>query len=212
MRNSQAKLIVAKISYDLQLTHIGSCLTMTDIIGDIYVKKKIDDHFILDAGHAFLGYCAVREVLGTGDALNMYKHHGTHPDRCEACGIEVSTGSLGLGATIGLGMAIAEPDKSTYIATTDGALQEGAWYEVLNYAEENHIRNLHVYICANGYGGYRNIDSSDLFARLHMGYPLVDIRVYSMHMEDYPPFTGLDAHYLKLDKAGYETLTQAITA
>jgi thiamine pyrophosphate-dependent acetolactate synthase large subunit-like protein len=185
---------------------------MVDLIYDIYIQKKLDDHFVLDAGHAFLGYCAVREVLGTGDALTMFKHHGTHPDRCLECGIEVSTGSLGLGATIGLGMALAEPDKDTYIATTDGALAEGSWYEVLNYVEENHIRNLKIYVNSNSYGGYRNIDSDLLFNRLRVGYPSIDLRFYTTYVEDFKPLKGIGAHYQKLTKVDYEELVQFISA
>lgn len=211
MRYAKAKLIVAKISYDLQLTHVGSCLTMVDIISDIFLRKKVDDHFILDAGHAFLAFCAVREVYGTGNALEMFKHHGTHPDRCKECGIEVSTGSLGLGGAIGLGMALAEPNNGTYIASTDGALAEGSWYEVLNYAEENHVRNLHVYFNCNGYGGYRNIDTDWLSARLRVGYPMVDVKFYTTHVEDFK-LKGIEAHYQKLSKADYEEIVQAIGA
>ena len=206
MRNSQAKLLVAKISYELQTSHIGSSLAMVDVISDIYATKDAKDHFVLDGGHAFLGYCAVREVLGTGNALQMYQHHGTHPDRCEECGIEVSSGSLGLAASVGLGMALAEPDKHTFVATTDGSLAEGIWWEVLNYANEKGLRNFHVFVSANGYGGYRKIKA----LKVNKIWPFIDIRIYQSNMNDYPPFTGLDAHYEKIDEEGYKQLTHAI--
>ena len=88
-------------------SHIGSCLSVIDIIDTIYNIKSKNDKFILSNGHAAASYYVILEKYKylTDIDLNSL---GVHPDRNIKIDICTSTGSLGQGLPIALGMALAK--------------------------------------------------------------------------------------------------------
>jgi transketolase len=184
---------ILEISFKYKLSHLGSCLTAVDIIDEIYSKKKPDEPFILSCGHAGLALYVVIEKYEGVNAEEIFKHHGVHPDKCDKCHIYCSTGSLGQGLPIALGMALADRNKNVYCLISDGECAEGSIAEALRIKKEYGVDNLKVYCNYNGWGAYRKIDNLEL--------PGVDIRATFPKLEC---LRGLDAHYHVLTKEEYE--------
>jgi len=142
--------------------HPGGSLSVIDILTVLYWKflkhdpKKPDwdgrDRLILSKGHACPALYAVMAKRGYfphEELLTLRKLDSPlqgHPDRLRLPGIEFSTGSLGQGLSVGLGMAIAaKMDKKnwkTYVILGDGELQEGQNWEAYMAAPKFKLDNL----------------------------------------------------------------------
>ncbi len=152
------------LSYKNKLSHIGSCLSAVDLIDAIYSFKKPEDKFILSAGHAGLALYCVLEKHGLGNAEGLLKECGVHPERGGP--IDCSTGSLGQGLPIALGMAIADRSKHIYCLISDGEMAEGSIWEALRIAVEQKVRNLKIIVNANGWAAYDRVELSPLIERI----------------------------------------------
>lgn len=201
IKNKALKQRIIDISYRHKLSHIGSCLTAVDIIEEIYNIKKPDEKFINDAAHNSLALYVVIEYNGGRNAEDIFKHHGVHCDRCTECGLDCSGGSLGQGGAIGLGMALADRTKDLWCLTTDGALQEGIWWETLRIAKEQNVTNFKVIANCNGFGAYKAINTDELEKRIQAFGFSVDIRRTD---SDLPFAKGLKAHYHTMNEEEYE--------
>ena len=110
------------------------------------------DRFILSKGHAAPVLYAVFAEAGytPADSLNTLRGLGSiyqgHPDRRYIPALEASTGSLGVGLSLGLGMAeAARLDKSptrVYVVLGDGEIQEGQIWEAAMYGGFHKIDNI----------------------------------------------------------------------
>jgi len=110
------------------------------------------DRFILSKGHAAPVYYSVLAQAGytPADQLNTLRRLGSiyqgHPDVRFIPAIEASTGSLGQGLSIGLGMALAKKlDNSpsrTYVVLGDGEIQEGQVWEAAMFASFHKVDNI----------------------------------------------------------------------
>lgn len=195
---------IIEISYKHKLSHIGSCLTSVNLIDNVYSVKKKEDIFILSNGHAGLALYVVLEKYGFGNAEDMWKKHGTHPNRDPEKGIIASSGSLGHGIGIAVGMALADRRRTVYVLLSDGECAEGSVWEALRIASEYRLENLRVTVNANGYGAYGKIDSEWLDSRLQYFYPSLLVRT---NLYSYPDFLqGIPAHYVLLDDDKYKEL------
>jgi transketolase len=193
-----------EISYNNKLTHLSSVLTSVGIIDKLYMAKKPEDRFVLSAGHAFLAQAVVMEKEEGIDAEMLAKRHGTHPNRDVEHNLWVSTGSLGQGLPIAVGMAIARPDIDIYVLVSDGEMAEGSCWEALRVAGELRLENLKVIINANGFSALGKLEPELLSARVQLFYPCL---VVNTDLFDYPEWLqGTDAHYLVLTKEQYEEL------
>ena len=125
--------------------HFGGSLSVADIISVLYFgRMRYDpknpsmfgrDRLIMSKGHAAPAQYAALAIAGFFEKheLSSLKKLGSrlqgHPDRKLVPGIEASTGSLGQGLSIGVGMALGtrirgEPGR-VYVVLGDGELQEG---------------------------------------------------------------------------------------
>ena len=136
--------------------------SIIDILTVLYWKflkhdpKKPDwegrDRFILSKGHACPALYAVmahRGYFPKADLMNLRKLGSPlqgHPDRLRLPGIEFSTGSLGQGLSVGVGMACAakldKKDWKTVVILGDGELQEGQCWEAFMSAPKFKLDNL----------------------------------------------------------------------
>lgn len=146
--------------------HVGGPLSMVEIGLALYFKMlNVDpknpewperDRFILSKGHscialysilAMRGYFPIEEVYSF-DAINS-RMQG-HPDMTKTPGIDMSTGSLGTGASPGLGMALAARrlGKSfhTWALLGDGEIQEGQVWEMAWVASQYKVDNYTVIV------------------------------------------------------------------
>ena len=190
------------LSYKHGLTHLSSVLTSVNIIDRIHLIKGKDEPFILDNGHAFLALAVVLEKEYGKDAEALVLKHGTHQNRDLEDGIWCSTGSLGQGLPIAVGMALANRNRNVYCVTSDGAMAEGSNWEALRIANEQKLENLRITVIGNGYSAYGKTDVDWLDLRMQEHYPALVVKV---DMFKYPDFLqGLEGHYHKLTKEEYE--------
>ncbi len=129
--------------------HVGGSMSAMDIMTILYHKyMRVDpkdpakpdrDRFILSKGHVGVGYAPLLADLGYFDKelLREYNHTGSplgmHLDSNKVRGVEASTGSLGHGLAIGLGMALGARLRGeawkTFVLLGDGECDEGAVWE-----------------------------------------------------------------------------------
>ena len=185
---------IIDISKRLKLSHLGSNLTSVGIIDKIYDTKKNTEPFILSMGHAALALYVVLENHEGGDAEQMYLAHGSHPERCDTCGIYCSTGSLGMGLPIALGMALADRDRDVYCLISDGEAYEGAIWETANMMRTYDVTNLKVYLNFNGWSAYGEVRQWMIDNITHV---MPSITVIPTRVVDYG-LSGLSAHYITL--------------
>lgn len=185
---------IIEISKELGLAHLGSNLTSASIIDEIYSVKKENEPFILSCGHAGLALYVVIEKYYGIDAVNTFKHHGTHPSKCNDCRLYCSTGSLGHGLPIAVGMALADRNRDVYCLISDGEATEGSIWESINVIRKYDIDNLKIYMNWNGWSAYDRIDIRMIEDLKQM---LPQMIVVETRVEDYG-LKGLSAHYIKL--------------
>ena len=149
--------------------HVGGGMSALDMMVMLYFKyMKIDtanpddpdrDRFILSKGHSAIGYVPVlaergyfkKELL---DDFNKFKSpFGMHPDGNKIAGCDASTGSLGHGLPMAVGMAmgakIQKKDFYTYCIVGDGELNEGSNWEAAMTAAHHKVDNLLVFFGRN---------------------------------------------------------------
>jgi transketolase len=195
---------ILDIAYKYKLSHLGSYLSSVDIIDEIYQKKKSDDIFILSSGHAALALYAILEKYEGRDAEFLFNKHGGHPHRDEDNGIYCSTGSLGLGITIAVGRALANPKRKVYVLLSDGECAEGSVWEALRFIHDQNIKNIEVYVNINGYAAYDKINIEYLTNRLNSFLPNINIRYTSVNQ--YPFLKGINAHYHVMSEEDYKSI------
>ena len=156
---------ILEISHKKHLSHLGSCLSSVDIISTIYNIKKKSEPFILSNGHAGV---ALYAVLEKNKFINekQISQLNIHPDRNLEQNIYVSTGSLGQGLPIALGMAFSNRKKNVYCMISDGEATEGSIWEALRVGSEYNLLNLKIVLNANGWGAYSSINLSKLNKRV----------------------------------------------
>jgi len=142
--------------------HCGPCLSIIDILTALYFAElRLDpgdpkwpgrDRFILSKGHGALGfYCTLarrglipRQELATFESLNS-RLQG-HVDSIWLPWVELTTGSLGQGLSVALGLAIGARmrgrDTRTYCLMGDGETQEGSVWEAAMAASKFRADNL----------------------------------------------------------------------
>lgn len=218
LKNKDLKKRILDISYNNKLSHIGSCLTAVDIIDEIYSIKKPEEKFVLSSGHAGLAlYCVVekysRVMLATDplmvragwneqnffNAEKILNHHGVHPDRCGECHIDCSSGSLGQGLPIGVGMALADRNKNVYCLVSDGEIAEGSIWEAIRIIHDYQLTNLKLYVNWNGYSAYS--ESSKWGYATLVGDPIIEFRVTKNEL---PFLNEVDAHYHVMTEEEYK--------
>ena len=147
--------------------HVPSALSILDLLYVIYDKLiqtpaanfEKSDKFILSKGHASLGLYVILAETGHFptewlETFGEFKSNlGGHPDTNKIPGVHASTGSLGHGLPIALGMALANKIKgknSRVIALVgDGEMNEGSVWESLLLASHHELGNLTMVIDAN---------------------------------------------------------------
>ncbi len=159
--------------------HLPSALSCIDIIRVLYDEilnirpsepqwaKR--DRFILSKGHGCIAlYTMLAEKgffpitdLDTFCAFNS--HLGGHPERGLTPGVEATTGSLGHGPSIAVGMACAmRLDNSSarvFVLTGDGELNEGSIWEACLSAAKNKLNNLIILVDYNKQQSWDDVDA-----------------------------------------------------
>lgn len=195
---NKLKQRILDISKKFGSTHISSCLNVVEYLEMVYSTKAHDDVVILSNGHAGLALYVILEKFKGKDAEVLFEKHGTHPNRDIKDGIVCSTGSLGQGLPIALGMALANKKRDVYCFTSDGEWAEGSMWEALSIAAEQMVNNLIILVISNGFSAYKEVDQDRLEWRIagfvRERYPKVSF----VRVQNPEGFEGIDGHYRKI--------------
>lgn len=155
-------------------SHSGTALSTVDILTVLYFKimninptnptLKNRDKFILSKGHgssALYATLAQRGFFNKSLLDGFYIDGGQlpgHLDKEAVPGVEISSGSLGHGLSIGLGMAISNKvdnlKNHVYVMCGDGELNEGSVWEAIMFAPQMKLNNLTMIVDYNKLQGY----------------------------------------------------------
>ncbi len=158
--------------------HPGGSLSASDIFTYLYFeemnidpkdpKKEDRDRFVLSKGHVAPGLYSTLANRGyfPVEDLKTLRHVGSylqgHPDMKHIPGVDMSSGSLGQGVSVAVGMALsAKMDNKNYRVYTlagDGEIQEGQIWEAAMFAGHRKLDNLVVIVDNNGLQIDGNVD------------------------------------------------------
>ena len=164
----QTRRDILRMVHAVNSGHPGGSLGCVEFFVTLYNKimqhgqdDNSNDMFILSNGHispvyystlARAGYFDLKELSTFRKINSRLQGHPTNHDNLP--GVNISSGSLGQGLSVGLGVALSKKlnsDKSlVYVLTGDGELQEGQNWEALMYASANNVDNIIVTVDYNG--------------------------------------------------------------
>ena len=168
MANEIRKDIVTEV-HSAKSGHPGGSLSSADIFTYLYFEEmNVDpanpkwedrDRFVLSKGHVAPGLYSTLAEKGyfPKEDLKTLRHTGSylqgHPDMKHIPGIDMSSGSLGQGVSVAVGMAAAgkydKKDYRVYTLTGDGEIQEGQIWEAAMWAGHRKLDNLVVIVDNN---------------------------------------------------------------
>ena len=166
---------ILDLSQSVSAVHIGGAFSCLEICDTIYFGLMRNeegtagpDTFILSKGHGAMAQYTVLEELGVlseqdlnesgkpGGRLGMQPDYGLP-------GIEASTGSLGHGLPIAVGMVLADSvlgsDRVVYVVMSDGEMQEGSVWESLMLAPTLGLTDIVAFVDLNGFQSLGEIRS-----------------------------------------------------
>lgn len=175
----QMRIEALRMVHRAKASHIGSALSICDIVAVLYGQvlhldpKQPDtpnrDRFILSKGHACVAvYAALAEtgffpredLLKYGQDHSVLMNHISH----KVAGVEFSTGSLGHGLPFGTGKALAarrsKQDWRTFVLLSDGELGEGSNWEAMMFAAHHQLDNLVAIVDYNKLQSLTTVDKT----------------------------------------------------
>ncbi len=214
MEACKVRMGVIEATHGAKAGHPGGSLSAADVFTYLYFKEmNIDpqnpkweerDRFVLSKGHTAPGlYAALAhrgffpvEDLPTLRHIDSYLQG--HPNMNTVPGVDMSTGSLGQGVSVAVGMALGAKYQGksyrVYTLLGDGEIQEGQVWEACMAASHYKLDNLCVIVDNNGL----QIDGD--IAKVMSPYPIVDkLEAFGFHVEavDGHDFEALEAAFQK---------------
>lgn len=156
--------------YSASSGHPGGSLSSADLMAVLYFdemnvdpknpKMEDRDRFVLSKGHCSPALYGTLAEAGFFDKeeLETFRHIDSrlqgHPDMKHIPGVDMSTGSLGLGISAACGMALSakayKKDYRVYALLGDGEIEEGQVWEAAMYAPHYKLDNLCIFVDLNG--------------------------------------------------------------
>jgi transketolase len=176
---------ILDISQQVGALHIAPAFSCLETVDTIYHELMYSrpgypspDTFVMSKGHGCMAQYVVLEDLGilTASDFDLYckpgGRLGGHPDY-GVPGIEASTGSLGHGLGMAVGMAYADrlkrDDRMVYVLLGDGEMQEGSIWEAIMMAANLRLGNLIAFADVNDFQGLGRTSETHPFF-----YPVLD--------------------------------------
>lgn len=210
--------------------HMGSAMSLIEILRVLYddilkyypknPKHEDRDRLILSKGHGCLALYAIladkgffsKKILKTSSKFNSIL--GGHPEFDKVPGVEASTGALGHGAPIGLGIALGARIKkkkfNTFVIVGDGEINEGSFWEASMIASKHKLENFHIIIDYNkiqSYGKTRDVlDLEPLKQKLQSfgyevdeinGHDILKLKTYFKKIKKINKSSALICHTIK---------------
>lgn len=172
----KTRIHVLNMTHNGKSSHIGSALSIIDMLAVLYNKiMKVDpenpewaerDRFILSKGHAGAAVYATLSERGffKPEILSGHYQDGSklsgHVSHKGIPGVEFSTGSLGHGLNVGVGLALAakldQKKFRTFVVLSDGECDEGSNWEAILFAAHHKLDNL---VCLVDYNKIQSLDT-----------------------------------------------------
>jgi transketolase len=166
-RCKQFRRRILDVSQTVTALHCASAFSCLEVVDCIYfglMRRAPDgstpDTFLMSKGHGCMAQYAILEELGVlgPEALGTYCKPGgklgAHPDY-GLPGIEASTGSLGHGLAMAVGMSYADKslraDRRMYVVMSDGEFQEGSTWEAMMMAANMGLSHLVAFMDLNDF-------------------------------------------------------------
>jgi transketolase len=165
----QVRKLIIDMAYCGSTVHIGCAFSIVEILVILYrdflnypnndLGSAERDYLILSKGHGVMAQYACMNLLGllSHEHLVNYFSDGTELKGLSDSripGLEVTSGSLGHGFSVGVGMALASKMKNssqkTYVVVGDGELNEGPIWEGALFASHHQLNNLMIIVDENG--------------------------------------------------------------
>ena len=161
---------VLEMAYAGSTVHIGCAFSIIELLSILYKNNlrypennpldKNRDYFILSKGHGVMAqYACMRELgwLCDDDFSNYFSDGSDLKGLADSRipGIEVTSGSLGHGLSVGVGLAMGaklrNTDQKTYVLVGDGEINEGPIWEGALFAAHHKLNNFMIIVDENGY-------------------------------------------------------------
>jgi len=168
--SSQLRSRVLKMTHLGQSSHIGSILSISDLISVLFTSPSLNfsfddmscldrDRLILSKGHAGAAIYAALNILELLPDSVLYTHYQNgsllsgHVSHLASDYIEFSTGSLGHGLPVSTGIALSNKikgiNRKSISICSDGELDEGSNWEAILFAAHHKLSNLIMFIDRN---------------------------------------------------------------
>jgi transketolase len=161
---------VLDMAYAGSTVHIGCAFSIVELLAVLYRKHLRyagndplaagRDYFVLSKGHGVMAQYACMRELGwlKDEAFSGYFSDGSDLKGLSDSripGLEVTSGSLGHGFSVGVGMAMGAmlrgTDQKTYVLVGDGEINEGPIWEGALFAAHHGLKNFMVIVDENGF-------------------------------------------------------------
>ncbi len=167
---AKARLLAVEMVHDAASGHPGGSLSCIDVLTDLYFSQMhVDtknpqdpdrDRFVMSKGHCSPALYPILALRGffPVENLKMFRridgHMSGHVEMHYNPGVDMSTGSLGQGISVAVGMALAGKQRRrtyrVYAILGDGELAEGQVWEAAMAANKFHLDNLCAVVDLNG--------------------------------------------------------------
>ena len=167
---AKARLLAVEMVHDAASGHPGGSLSCMDVLTDLYFSQmRVDpknphdpdrDRFVMSKGHCSPALYPILALRGffPVENLKMFRridgHMSGHVEMHYNPGVDMSTGSLGQGISVAVGMAlagkVAGKNYRVYSILGDGEVAEGQVWEAMMAANKYHLDNLCACVDVNG--------------------------------------------------------------
>jgi transketolase len=161
---------VLEMAYAGSTVHIGCAFSIVELLAVLYREylrypennplNAGRDYLVLSKGHGVMAQYACMRELGwlSNESINQYFSNGSELkglSDSRVPGLEVTSGSLGHGFSVGVGLALGvklrHTDQKTYVVVGDGEINEGPIWEGALFASHHKLKNLMIIVDENGF-------------------------------------------------------------
>ena len=161
---------ILDMAFNGSTVHLGCALCLVEIFAVIYRSHlKYDffnpsdparDFLVLSKGHGVMAQYACMKELGWLDEKTLSNYFADGTDLkglsdSRVQGLEVTSGSLGHGLSVGVGIAfghhLKKVNQKTFVIVGDGELNEGACWEAIQFAGHHQLQNLMIVVDKNNF-------------------------------------------------------------
>lgn len=200
---SALRRTVVEMAYAGNAVHVGCAFSIVELVSALYAcQMRYDlsnpddpgrDYLVLSKGHGVMAQYACLHQLGWIERQDIdgYFHDGSRLkglSDAHVPGCEVTSGSLGHGLSVGVGLALGASRRKTgqncYVIVGDGEMNEGPVWEGMLFAAHAKLDNLMVIVDANGFQAMGTTDEVMALGSLSAKFSAFDFDVLEVDGHD----------------------------